>query len=82
MLDNPANERLKGAFNDCLKELRSWRGQHVAVVSRYAVQPARALMAASQQNNKGGKPPANARSGILPFLQDAKKNSVGIGEAE
>lgn len=35
------DEALCRAFDDCLKQLRQWRGSHIAVVSKYIVRPAR-----------------------------------------
>jgi indoleamine 2,3-dioxygenase len=35
------DESLCRAFDDCLEQLRQWRGSHIAVVSKYIVRPAR-----------------------------------------
>jgi indoleamine 2,3-dioxygenase len=45
---NPAHEELRRAFDDCLKELRLWRGKHIAVVSKYVIRPARLAAAKSE----------------------------------
>ena len=40
---NPTNNDLLGAYNNCLDKLRSWRGKHIAIVSKYITGPAIAL---------------------------------------
>ncbi|SPO06867.1 related to tryptophan 2,3 dioxygenase [Cephalotrichum gorgonifer] len=81
VLDNRDNRALEGAFNECLKQLRSWRGQHMAVVSKYIVQPSRA--SAEKDGAEGGALQGTAGSDLIPFLQQSRVDSVGVdGKAQ
>lgn len=60
---------LNDAFNTCLDKLRSWRGKHIAVVSKYIVQPARAEASTCEDLvGTGG-------SSLIPFLRQAKEET-------
>ncbi|UNI19296.1 Indoleamine 2,3-dioxygenase [Purpureocillium takamizusanense] len=56
-----SDERLVRAYDGCVKELRSWRGRHMAVVSKYIVQPAR--LAAAQEANGDDDDARETRNG-------------------
>lgn len=66
---------LLDTFNVCLDKLRSWRGKHIAVVSKYIVQPARAMATES-----GGETElqGTAGSSLIPFLRQSRDETTGI----
>lgn len=65
---------LNNAFNRCLDKLRSWRGKHIAVVSKYIVQPARIEASTSEDlMGTGGSP-------LISFLRQAKEETQGISD--
>ena len=34
---NASDDNLRGSYDGCMKQLRLWRGQHIALVSKYIV---------------------------------------------
>lgn len=70
--ERPFDTELNDAFNACLDKLRSWRGKHIAVVSKYIVQPARTEASADEDIvGTGG-------SSLIPFLRQSKDETRGI----
>jgi len=80
------------AFENCTKELRSWRSEHIAVVSKYIVQPAR--LAAC---NKLDKRPGNTKGfeagdednlqgtggpALIPFLRQSRDETMGLSSPQ
>ena len=85
---NESDEGLRDAFNDCMKEARAWRGKHIAIVSKYIVQPARE----AERLAKGAMPEPDALNGdedaalqgtggsaLMPFLRQARDATLGVG---
>ncbi|KAJ3493226.1 hypothetical protein NLG97_g4861 [Lecanicillium saksenae] len=77
------------AYNDCMTKLRLWRGKHIAVVSKYIVQPARAASAAATaasgsnlndefQSPAGEELQGTGGSSLIPFLKQARDETVGL----
>lgn len=77
-----------GAYNECVEQLRSWRGKHIAVVSKYIVQPARQAEKPAQvdkietngpsEKDKELELQGTGGSALIPFLRQAKDDTVGI----
>ena len=86
----PSDDELRESFNDCLEKLRGWRGKHIAVVSKYIVQPARAVQMAAVVNKIGGSSKrgnetdeewelqGTGGSSLIPFLRQSRDDTVGI----
>ncbi|CEJ86523.1 hypothetical protein VHEMI04129 [[Torrubiella] hemipterigena] len=72
---HPLEAELLDTFNGCLDKLRSWRGKHMAVVSKYIVQPARAMA-----NESGGETElqGTAGSSLISFLRQSRDETIGI----
>lgn len=80
------------AFDECMKELRSWRGSHIAVVSKYIVRPARKeetrVQGARIEGQNGGafeeargeQLKGTGGSALIPFLRQTRDETVGIEE--
>jgi indoleamine 2,3-dioxygenase len=72
-----------------MKKVRAWRGKHIAVVSKYIVQPAKEAMNAGTIGKSEG-PGAGEMQGddsemqgtggaaLIPFLRQARDETVGI----
>ena len=77
------------AYNNCLDTLRSWRGKHIAVVSKYIVQPAREAERAARvdkievtgpaETDKEWELQGTGGSALIPFLRQARDDTVGVG---
>ena len=67
---HPGNNALRCAYDECLKQLQSWRGKHIAVVSKYIVQPARA------EGNADSELQGTGGSALIPFLRLSKDETV------
>src|ERR1700759_4188935 len=85
---NQSTTALVQAYDNCMKQLRSWRSKHIAVVSKYIVQPAR-LAAQNQQNESivekvkessesdgGEELQGTGGSALVPFLRQSRDETV------
>lgn len=86
---NQSNASLAEAYENCMSRLRSWRGKHIAVVSKYIVRPARQVArscerggpetkeegcrAAKDEDIKG-----TGGSALIPFLKQARDETIGL----
>lgn len=85
--NNKQNQVLVDAYDNCLKQLRLWRGKHIAVVSKYIVQPARqaAEMAENGTSTNGVHDAKDedlrgtGGSALIPFLRQTKDETLGSG---
>ena len=83
----PTSSELKEAYDKCMAQLRSWRGKHIALVSKYIVQPARAEAAekaakvevTGADEDKEWELQGNGGSALIPFLKCARDETVGVG---
>ncbi len=85
--EHPANTDLRNAYDDCMQQLRSWRGKHIAVVSKYIVQPAREAAKANvvekievdgpEENDQEWELQGTGGSALIPFLRQAKEETIG-----
>jgi len=88
--ENQSNTDLTQAYENCMKQLRSWRSKHIAVVSKYIVRPAR-LAAQGAKNgplerkeetsfeaDKGEELQGTGGSALIPFLRQARDETVGL----
>ncbi|KAH8177951.1 indoleamine 2,3-dioxygenase domain-containing protein [Sarocladium implicatum] len=87
---NPSNDTLHDAYNECIKQLRQWRGSHIAIVSKYIVRPARLstganrdtatddIEQASLENDKGSSLQGTGGSALIPFLRQSKDETAGV----
>ncbi len=93
--NRPFDAELCNAYDDCLRELRLWRGKHIAVVSKYIVQPARAAARGQAANGavsddiEGSFQAAQedqlqgtGGSALIPFLRQARDETVGLTQEE
>lgn len=91
----PSDIELRNTYDECLMELRSWRGKHIAIVSKYIVQPARAAaklqtangvvagdVEASFQAEDEDQLRGTGGSSLIPFLRQARDETVGIGQEQ
>lgn len=75
------------AFDECLAQLRLWRGKHIAIVSKYIVQPAKAAAIAEQKGGDSGKENAvdelqgTGGTALVPFLRQARDETRGLDRA-
>jgi indoleamine 2,3-dioxygenase len=69
----PQDAELTQAYNGCMKQLRTWRSTHIAIVSKYIITPARR----SEQELLG-----TAGSALVPFLRQTRDETVGISVAK
>lgn len=90
---NMSNQVLVFAYNNCVEKVRSWRGRHIAVASKYIVQPGR-LHSVEQGRSKrqGGEEPAiddtravaaesprgTGGTFVVPFLRQLRDETVGV----
>ena len=72
------NAPLRNAYDTCLEHLRSWRGSHIAVVSKYVVRPARAAQAAENESSAGSGSGLQGTGGsdLVAFLRQSKDETV------
>lgn len=85
---NAEDNELREAYDDCMKKLRAWRGKHIAVVSKFIVQPAReAARAASVEKlevdgatntDEDLELQGTGGSALIPFLRGARDDTVGV----
>ncbi|KIW07824.1 hypothetical protein, variant [Verruconis gallopava] len=84
------DDELWKVYNDCVKELKTWRGKHMAVVSKYIIQPARKAvdhvdtfpeeMGCQSANNcdNGDNLRGTGGSALLPFLRQARDETAAL----
>lgn len=87
---NAENVSLHNAYNECVKQLRHWRGSHIAVVSKYIVRPARLSMGVDQDTATDNIEQANLGTGkednlqgtggsaLIPFLRQSRDETAGL----
>lgn len=93
--ENPMDERLTEAYNECMKQLRLWRSTHIAIVSKYIVGPARkeagdrASMNAHTEEDGSGMSKSGDNgllgtggSALVPFLRQSRDETVGVSPKE
>jgi len=89
VIANSADVEVINAYNECMKVVRSWRRKHVAVVSKYIVQPARreaAKIAAAAPTTRRDSPMGDSEEGLqgtggtalIPFLKQAAAETVDV----
>ena len=79
---------LREAHDECLTRLRAWRGKHIAMVSKYIVQPAREMERAAVvdklevdgpgETDKEWDLQGTGGSALIPFLRQARDDTVGF----
>lgn len=76
-----ADEHLRSVYDACLEKLRSWRGSHIAVVSKYVVRPAREAQKSASESSAGGEGGLHGTGGsdLVTFLRQSRDETVGIG---
>lgn len=87
----PDDVELVQAFNECLERLKAWRGKHIAIVSKYIVQPARQAEQVARvdkietdgpvETDKEWELQGTGGSALIPFLRQAKDDTVGVERA-
>lgn len=85
---HPEDAELRSVFNECLQQLKSWRGRHIAIVSKYIVQTARQAEKAAQVDKVEKSGPVDTDkewelqgtggSALIPFLRQAKDDTAGV----
>jgi len=88
--ENQSNADLIQAYDSCMKQLRSWRSKHIAVVSKYIVRPARLATHGAQngisekkeerslEDDKGEELQGTGGSALIPFLRQARDETIGL----
>lgn len=92
---NNGNQELVSAYDNCMKQLRLWRGKHIAIVSKYIVRPARQAAEKAMGNQNGNEKPdeqlgdANGEelrgtggSALIPFLRQTRDETLGSNMSE
>lgn len=86
-IEDQGDSHLRSAFDECLAQLKLWRGKHISVVSKYIVQPARAAARAEAQAQDsveafesvaGEDLQGTGGSSLIPFLRQSKDETVGL----
>lgn len=84
---NMSDDDLREAYDDCMKKARAWRGKHIAIVSKYIVQPAREAMNAakvdklemgSEEKEDEWEIQGTGGSALIPFLRQARDETIGV----
>ena len=87
---NLSDTELTQCYNTCMSQLRSWRGKHIASVSKYIVQPAREAERSSKVEKLEEKIPdgeegekewelqGTGGSALIPFLRGSRDDTVGV----
>jgi indoleamine 2,3-dioxygenase len=86
---NQSSSELVLAYENCMKQLRSWRSKHIAIVSKYIVQPARLAKRggqngacekreASLEADNGEDLQGTAGSALIPFLRQSRDETTGL----
>ena len=86
---NSSDEELRKIYDECIKQLFVWRGNHIALVSKYIVRPAREAETAARvdkievndaaETDKKLELQGTGGSALIPFLRQARDDTVGIG---
>ena len=84
----PDDAVLTTAYNHCLARLKSWRAKHIAIVSKYIVQPAREAERAARiekletkvpdESDKEWELQGTGGSALIPFLRQARDDTKGV----
>ena len=79
---------LRVAYDDCMQKLKSWRGKHIATVSKYIVQPAREEQRAAvaekieingaSETDQDWELQGTGGSALIPFLRHSRDDTIGI----
>lgn len=91
---NKENQELVSAYDNCMKQLRLWRGKHIAIVSKYIVRPARQAAEKAMIDQNGHEKP-NEQSGedngeelrgtggsaLIPFLRQTRDETLGTNNS-
>ena len=87
---NPGDIEVADSYNECLKRLRAWRGKHIAVVSKYIVQPAREAERPSRverivatgagDTQEEWELQGTGGSALIPFLRQARDDTAGVAK--
>ena len=87
---NSSDIELVNAYDECLNKLRAWRGKHIALVSKYIVQPAREAERAARvdkievngpsETGKEWELQGTGGSALIPFLRQARDETIGVGK--
>ena len=87
---NTSDSELRDAYDVCLKSLRSWRGKHIAIVSKYIVQPAREAERAARveklesdctdEKNDEWAFHGTGVSALMPFLRQTRNDTIGVAD--
>ena len=85
---NLEDTELCEAYDDCVKKIQAWRGKHIAIVSKYIVQPARASaraavvekieVDASSSSTDEWEIQGTGGSALMPFLRQVRDDTMGI----
>lgn len=79
--------KIRIAYNDCMAQLRLWRGKHIAIISKYIIQPAKAAEMASLAKHYGASLPqpqapedmqGTGGSTLIPFLRQSRDETIGL----
>ena len=83
-----SDPHLPAAFEDTLTLLRKWRANHIAVVSKYVVRPARQEARQEKvssaeghddfESSRGEDLQGTAGSALIPFLKQTRDETVGL----
>ncbi|KAK3057192.1 Indoleamine 2,3-dioxygenase [Extremus antarcticus] len=86
--DHVDDTELREAYDGCLTKLRAWRGKHIAIVSKYIVQPAREAarasvvekieVDASDAAKDEWEIQGTGGSALMPFLRQARDDTKGV----
>ena len=81
---------LVNAYDEAVGALRSWRGKHIALVSKYIVQPAREAERAARvdkievnghsEGDEEWELQGTGGSALIPFLRQARDDTLGVEE--
>ncbi|KAK2608485.1 Indoleamine 2,3-dioxygenase [Conoideocrella luteorostrata] len=88
---NMQDAALVDAFDSCVKQLRLWRGKHIAIVSKYIVRPARQAAgnkasSSTEQEMEDGRIrtgeeeelKGTAGSALIPFLRQTRDETAWV----
>lgn len=83
-----SDAELETAYDDCMQKLKSWRGKHIATVSKYIVQPAREAqrtavaekieVTGASETDQEWELQGTGGSALIPFLRQSRDDTVGI----
>ena len=77
LVDANDDADLRQSYERCLKELRSWRSAHIAVVSKYIVRPARqAANGDGDVDDADDALKGTGGSALIPFLKQTRDETL------